>query len=300
MNAVKCKNNHFYDSDKFTECPHCAKGVVGSVAGNAFETQPMSMDEALTGLQETVPMEAMFGDETAPAEDMNFGGAMPTEPDQNVRPMGPQETVPTDIGGFAAMPETMPAGNNGETVPAANGGETVPASDYPDSAVPDFILNEIKNDNGGKEMDLNDVIEGAAVETEVKIEDNPTVAFDQQGIENQVKPVVGWLVCVSGSAKGQAFTLNSGKNFIGRAVTMDIVLKDDSTVSRERHAIVLYDPKSKKFIAQPGESKELFYINDDVVINAVMLKNHDVIQVGNTKLIFVPLCGEDFAWEDYE
>lgn len=27
MNLIKCKNNHFYDSEKFLSCPHCANKV---------------------------------------------------------------------------------------------------------------------------------------------------------------------------------------------------------------------------------------------------------------------------------
>ena len=27
MNRVMCKNGHFYDGEKYQECPHCADGV---------------------------------------------------------------------------------------------------------------------------------------------------------------------------------------------------------------------------------------------------------------------------------
>lgn len=30
MNLIKCKNNHFYDSEKFLSCPHCANRVAES------------------------------------------------------------------------------------------------------------------------------------------------------------------------------------------------------------------------------------------------------------------------------
>lgn len=29
MNLIKCENNHFYDSDKFLSCPHCANVAAG-------------------------------------------------------------------------------------------------------------------------------------------------------------------------------------------------------------------------------------------------------------------------------
>ena len=59
---------------------------------------------------------------------------------------------------------------------------------------------------------------------------------------------------------------------------------------------MVYDPRSNVYLAQPGDSKELFYLNDTLVLNTVALKARDVLSVGNTRLLFVPLCGEDFHW----
>lgn len=80
---------------------------------------------------------------------------------------------------------------------------------------------------------------------------------------------------------------------------MDIVISD-SSVSREKHAVILYEPKKREFLAQPGESRELFYLNNEVVLNFEKLKAYDVIQVGNTKLMFMPFCSETFCWDDLE
>lgn len=115
------------------------------------------------------------------------------------------------------------------------------------------------------------------------------------------EPVVGWLVCIEGCEFGRSFTLKAGKNFIGRNVSVnDIVLQGDNSVSREKHAIVVYDPKSRAFLVQPGMSSELFYVNDNVILQATVIKARDVIAVGNTKLMFVPCCGPDFTWDDYK
>lgn len=35
MNLVKCSNGHFYDSDRYEECPHCEKKIPDS-AGKSF------------------------------------------------------------------------------------------------------------------------------------------------------------------------------------------------------------------------------------------------------------------------
>ena len=79
---------------------------------------------------------------------------------------------------------------------------------------------------------------------------------------------------------------------------MDVILEGDANVSRDRHAIVTYEPRGKTFFAQPGESRELFYVNDQVVVMNVTLNHGDQISVGKTQLMFVPLCGPDFSWDD--
>ena len=118
--------------------------------------------------------------------------------------------------------------------------------------------------------------------------------------EMKIKPVVGWLVSVEGSTRGEDFRLCSGRNYIGRGKDMDIVLEGDNRVSRNKHAIVLFDPKSQKTLCQPGESRELFYLNDEVVTGTVELKQGDVITIGETQLMFVPFCGALHTWNTAE
>lgn len=112
------------------------------------------------------------------------------------------------------------------------------------------------------------------------------------------EPVVGFLVCTKGEYFGDSFSLKSGRNFVGRAQNMDIVLDMDPMVSRERHAIIIYEPRSRTFIAQPGDSHEMFYINDNVVLSNETLKAYDTISIGNTNLMLIPCCGPEFSWED--
>lgn len=113
-------------------------------------------------------------------------------------------------------------------------------------------------------------------------------------------PVVGWLVCIKGNDYGADFSLKAGKNFIGRSRDMDVVLATDQSVSRERHGIIIYEPHSRMFIAQPGESRELFYLNDEVVLSNEKLKPYDVLTFGKTKLMLVPCCNEQFSWDDLD
>ena len=118
--------------------------------------------------------------------------------------------------------------------------------------------------------------------------------------EEEIKqPTVGWLVCIGGASKGKSYPIRENRNFIGRSPSMDIVIQGDNAVSREKHGIITYVPKQRLFIAQPGESRELFYVNDKVVLDNMELKPYDKLEIGKSLFLFVPLCGTKFSWDDY-
>ena len=112
-----------------------------------------------------------------------------------------------------------------------------------------------------------------------------------------IDPAVGFAVCIQGPHKGENFILHAGRNFIGRSSDMDVALPDDDTVSRESHALISYSNKNNSFLITPGQGRGITYLNEQEVAIAQPLKAHDLIEVGNSRLIFVPLCGERFQWE---
>lgn len=111
-----------------------------------------------------------------------------------------------------------------------------------------------------------------------------------------IDPVVGWLVCVAGADKGRDYRLRSDRNSIGRSPNMDVCINGDDTISRERHAYVSFNPKKNVFTLAPGEGRGLIYLNDEEVTGATPLKAYDRIELGDTTLLFMPLCGEQFEW----
>ena len=111
-------------------------------------------------------------------------------------------------------------------------------------------------------------------------------------------PCVGWLIALNGVHIGQDFHLRVGKNYIGRDAGMDIALTGDKSVSRNKHAIVIYEPKHHKYFIQPGESNELVYVNDEVVLLPMTLKPYDVIVIGDIELWFMPLCDDQHNWSE--
>ena len=125
-----------------------------------------------------------------------------------------------------------------------------------------------------------------------------TVGFFSKAIGTE--PVVGWLVCTEGEHFGEDFKLKSGRNFIGRSAGMDVAITKDGTVSRERHTALVYEPRGNLFIVQPGDSKELSYLNGEVVLSPVELKPNDRLTIGQTELMFIPCCTESFKWTNNE
>ncbi len=201
---------------------------------------------------------------------------------------------------YQACPHCSGAGNDNVTMPAAafgNDNVTVAmGAEAPmipsQPAAPVAPLPVVSEEPSS----LLDAVNASITATPIQMEetDNKTVGFFSSSIGKE--PVVGWLVCIEGEHFGEDFRLKSGRNFIGRGSNMDVCIQKDNTVSRERHAIVVYEPRGNLFLMQPGDSKELCYLNDSVVLSPQPLNSHDVILVGETELLFVPCCTPTFSW----
>lgn len=124
-------------------------------------------------------------------------------------------------------------------------------------------------------------------------QENKTVAVFQKHMN--LDPVVGWLVCIEGPEKGKDYRLWSKINTIGRSDSMDICIKDP-TISKENHARLAYDPKHNNFRLIPGNSTNNIYLNDEPIYTPMMLAAYDVIELGDSKLVFVPFCCDRFTW----
>lgn len=110
------------------------------------------------------------------------------------------------------------------------------------------------------------------------------------------RPIVGWLICVEGPDIGKDYRIYSQYNYIGRAEHMDICLSGDPCISAERAAIIAYDPRKNNFTFAVGTGHNLIYVNDEVLMNSATLNPYDQLTIGETKLLFIPLCGERFTW----
>lgn len=117
-------------------------------------------------------------------------------------------------------------------------------------------------------------------------------------LQEEIKPVCGWLICIGGARVGMDYKIHSGKNFVGRGDGMDIQIIGDNEINRRNHAVVVYDPKKRSTVLLPGDSEGLVYLNEEAVYTPSNLKPYDTIELGKSRFLFIPLCGENFEWND--
>lgn len=111
-------------------------------------------------------------------------------------------------------------------------------------------------------------------------------------------PVVGWLVCIEGATKGTDYRIHSQNNYIGRSAKMDISIPEDSHISAENSAIIAYDNEDRTFYFGPCSGRNIVRVNGKPALSVEKIEAYDVLTIGTTKLLFVPLCGDRFDWNE--
>lgn len=269
MNLCRCEKGHFYDKEKYATCPHCAGGSAADNSLTAAFTEEMIEPVTQPGSPgDAMGLPPMPGDSTERYEqtDLPLPDKMADEVTQPLQ--GPYVDPPT-------MPLTAPQPIQ-PTIPLDIGGED--DDDHTIGIYDDFFSSPVTPPPAGN---MGMASPGRAP------------------VANKVStPCVGWLIALGGEHIGTDFRLKTGKNFIGRSTQMDVALTEDKSVSRDRHAIVVYEPKAHLYLVQPGESSSLVYKNDEVVLTPMKLEAYDVITVGDVNLLFMPLCGARFNWGD--
>lgn len=132
---------------------------------------------------------------------------------------------------------------------------------------------------------------------------NQETVFDNMGVINNagetVRPATGWLVCIEGETKGTDYRIYQGYTYIGRDPSQNQIAIPDDHISSVPSARILYDIPSRKFyVNECNGARNPVYLNDKLFDGRVELKAYDILKLGNTRLLFVPLCTEKFAWEE--
>lgn len=315
----RCANGHYYDGDRFPECPYCgskdtneSSGVTVSVGGveKMFSEPAANGDDMKTitlgQSAEYMPQNNYIDDDddaTIPVappmmnqQPEQFQAQMPEQQAPDFVEESPvMENIPYEQPQYSQTEEFAVPMEQAVTMPLQQSQETqvFPAPPVPETP---FVPEPVQPANT-MQGSFSELVNNA-MRNPARSDDTPTVSV--YGSRMKSEPTVGWLIGISAPYLGECFELRTGKNFIGRGQDMDIVLASDTTVSRYRHAVVLYEPKARIFLAQPGDSRELFYINDKVVLNNQPLEAYDKLTIGETKLMFFPLCSSEFSWDDVE
>ncbi len=118
----------------------------------------------------------------------------------------------------------------------------------------------------------------------------PTAAID-------VGLTAGLLILTEGPHRGRVYAVNLGRNRIGRGPENDIVLDTgDAAISKDDHVVLAADPKNQRYFLVPGNSTNLAYIDDQTLLESREIADKAVIQIGETKLVFIQLFGNYLEW----
>ena len=260
MAQIECGRGHLYDPEKYPTCPYCNTHQQITVAA-AERTSPL---RSVLSPGKTAPVSATAPQKTAPLSGTPVSA--------------PQKTAPLPGTPVTAAQKTMPPRGYGASVTAPS--KTMPPRGYGESAPAP-----------------------APTPSPAGFGPSVTAAGKTVGMMQEkmgFDPVVGWLACVEGPSRGKSYTIHGGINSIGRSERMDITVTGDMTISAENHAKLSYSDRNNRFNLIPGDGRNIVYLNGDEVFAATPLNAYDIIDFGETKLLFVPLCGERFTWKDGE
>lgn len=279
MKAVRCKNGHWYDSETYDKCPHCGQ--------MSAEMQTHSIEH----------------------EQDKKGFSLFKKRKKNEAKLSSVEVERTPAP-VSRVPSTPAVEYKAPSTPSITHDEVTErffADIDDDKTMSMFALGNmtenVKNKTVSEPLSV-------AVQRVSAMDEGKTLSYfntmtshgDSTGSDmtkRSCEPIVGWLVAISGPHFGDSFQIYVGKNTVGRSQGNKVVLELDNGVSRENHATIIYEPKRREFYLQSGSSDGLIYLNDSFVNGSEILKPRDTLEIGASKLLFVPLCGTDFSWEQY-
>ncbi|MBP5416240.1 MAG: hypothetical protein J6Y58_01825 [Clostridiales bacterium] len=105
-----------------------------------------------------------------------------------------------------------------------------------------------------------------------------------------------FLVCIDGPMTGASYVFQESRAVIGRQKNYEIALYRDVSVSRSQHAIINYYSDSFRYTVSLGDADKKVSVNGTFIDSETDLKLYDVIGIGQTRLLFIPVCSEKFAW----
>lgn len=305
--VVRCVNQHFFDGGKYEVCPHCHAPRIINTVEEPFKNDSEMKKKKMFGFFDFKKKEVseyevekeMYTVESVDLKSENTGELEHTldlEKKEEKSKKNGDKTLDfwrTENDRCVLLAEeNVDFDENNQEI---KNDKKVP----PTESV--FNKKVEKNDEGGSLIDEVKEATASSGEKTVSYFSQVTSTAEKQSQKHEsIDPTVGWLVCIDGKSFGRTFNIFAGVNSIGRNETNKIVLNGDNGISREKHAVIIYDPKNRDFYIKSGDGSGLTYLNGDCIIDgAKVLHNGDVIELGSSKFMFVPLCGDNFTWDDY-
>ena len=104
----------------------------------------------------------------------------------------------------------------------------------------------------------------------------------------RTEPAAGWLVCLSGENRGKNYCLYEQNNYLDVTSASELRIGADGNISSDQVRID-YDRKHQDFyLLSPPASIVTAFLNGSYVDMPKKLNRYDVIELDNTKFIFVP------------
>ena len=151
--------------------------------------------------------------------------------------------------------------------------------------------------DGGR---LNDLVQNIHESEDGKTLSFFTAVIDAINVEEIKKPpVAGWIVCLYGKYQGESFTVRVGPNSIGRNPSNSIILNREKEISYNEHAFITYISEKDEFYIIPGEEGSNTFVNGKRVDSPLRIVGNEIIEMGRSKWMLIPLCKNDFKWSDY-
>lgn len=313
MNVIRCRNGHFFDSDSYGTCPHC-----GEIANITKVEQPKEEKKgfwARTRKDKAASAQQINSNATLDCENFVNGNdttdVIEINKDSNNKQNASNSQLEKNPTLDFWQTSSNYNSNSDDIYDISNESNSTKEVNIKSTDIAtDESSNEKRNTytkEQGKQNEvstsLREVVKNASASNEGKTMSYFNSATSASSSQSSVKcinePVVGWLVCVFGEHFGECFSIYAGKNSIGRSTDNRIVIPNDNSISRVKHALIVYEPKKRNFYLQPGDSSGLTYLNDDYITDSKKLNLYDSIELGESKFIFISLCGENFSWEDY-
>lgn len=318
-NRMICANGHYYDGSRYTECPHCAEGLP-RVEPSVFVITNNSNKESDRGEQKKTERRGFFSRRKKEPQEKPLPEMQRISKESTATEEVQRNTDDHDMTrGLQTMSQDVEAVRGSFPVKVqggiTRGGETASGQAATPGQTEQPIMQGVMSNSvaqpvyvgqsaqtmpvqpAQQSQNLSVAFAQATAPQKQTIDKDKTVSFFSTGGKSE--PPVGYLICIAGEDFGCGFSLKSGNNAIGRGQAMDVVIRDPK-VSREKQAFVMYEPKSRKFFVRPGEGSGLCYLNGELVMSAVEIHQFDKLGLGDTELMLIVVCCEQFSWEDYE